>query len=719
MAKQTLLSAFFQPPRGNSLSRSDEIDGKDATKTSKRKRRQIIAPSSLSQVQVTDSHSGDDIKSVISSDVKPKVDDAVMTQQLGRGGEISVTLSPTSPAPALVLDENMIKSTSENGRADECDDNPSSSSKKILDIQSNFVETARVPLPNNYKDDKERNTGSFQNGADECDDNLSSAASSPKEKLNSQSNLVETARVPLPNNYQDDQERSTGSFQNGADECDNNPSSSAASPSKKKLNVQSNLEETVYVPLPNNYKDDQEGNENTGTFQANEGISEYEKLRLRNIKRNHERLVALGLADPMSDPLNPLMGRNGNGTNEGRHTSKSKSKKRRRAQNGAGNGIAQSTMTPTVPLRRSTRKRGMKVPDQGSALDDVIDSTEMHVEKEAEQEQEQFKDSPLVQYEITSSSTSHSKIELEEKKPGKISSLVPYGQRLLSPKANHAIYSLDIFKASSLCSGNGDDGHDSLYNSASSNIDWIVGAGKSGIISIWNHLSMHKNTSESKSCDMVISSGTSHEAEENEQEHTGSEPIISWKGHGGRWIADARFVPAFGESGSNRIYSQPSHLLTAANDGCVCLWDVRSISCQTGAPKCVSTTSKTLHRGGIFSMDVSACTGNSNEIHVCTGSKDKTVAVTTLESITHGKACKPLFVSHHHSAKVGCVAMQQLQLNSGFRSNLIGSTSDDGLVAIHDVRCKTVVNSMTNAHKKPHSIVWHPNKEHLFMTGKL
>jgi hypothetical protein len=393
------------------------------------------------------------------------------------------------------------------------------------------------------------------------------------------------------------------------------------------------------------------------------GLSEYEKLRLRNIKRNHERLVSLGLIDPST----PLPG----SSSMKDEYSQPQRKKRKEAKK-----INRVNTAPSVPVRRSTRNRAtLQENDMNGALDASLKGVECETLSQSlvylEKEEEMFQDSPLVQYSMEPKSSPLGAYKSFE---GPLTSMVPIGPRLSSPQANSALYSLDI----------------SSYNT-NYPIQWVVGAGKSGIVSIWNCGDQSSN-------------------------NEGIDPIISWKSHGGRWIADATFVPSRGDLNSDgSLNSQfigcPSKLLTAANDGNVCLWDLRSSSCSTGTPKNISTTGKLLHKSGIFSMHIDSHGSNYDDLCICTGSKDKTLAVTKLTSIALGPKCSPFFVSHHHTSKVACVQLQ------GRGSALVGSASDDGSVAIHDYRMNQVVANIDYAHIKPHSVVWGPCDEFSFITA--
>ena len=186
------------------------------------------------------------------------------------------------------------------------------------------------------------------------------------------------------------------------------------------------------------------------------------------------------------------------------------------------------------------------------------------------------------------------------------------------------------------------------------------------------------------------------------------DPVLSWKAHSGRWIADAKFLP------DQTPKQTPSRLLTAGNDGTVCLWDLSTVSFSTGAPKLLHRTGKSHHSSGIFCMDTSFPVGNnpssSSEVVICTGSKDKSVVVTPLNSLLRDT---PLWRSDFHTAKVGAVQLK------GRGSTLLLSASDDGLVGLHDYRSPKLAARLDDAHHKPHSVVWDPSAENCFCTAGL
>jgi WD40 repeat protein len=302
-------------------------------------------------------------------------------------------------------------------------------------------------------------------------------------------------------------------------------------------------------------------------------------------------------------------------------------------------------------------------------------------EKIEEEEPEEFTVSPLLQYVMNSD-------EIPEKKPTvageakssleneDITSLSPFGPRLCPPKGLGALYTLQFCPDSYL---------ENFETTTSSKGSWLAGAGKAGIIALWD-CSKSQTLSSSSSEDVI-------------------DPVLSWKAHSGRWIAEARFLPD-----NKKLAATPSRLLSAANDGSVCLWDLTSVSIQSGAPRLLHRTGKELHASGIFAMDVLVGNvNNSADTLICTGSKDKTVALTSLESLA---GSGPIWRSDFHTSKVGAVKLR------GGGSTLLASASDDAIVAIHDYRANTIVAKLRDAHERPHSVVWDPHQENVFMTGK-
>ena len=391
--------------------------------------------------------------------------------------------------------------------------------------------------------------------------------------------------------------------------------------------------------------------------------SEYELLRERNIARNNARLKALGLLVPSSDS----------------NTYSKKKQQRKRSS------VAKVTSKTNFaePKRRSSRLSGAKMNHSDESGQEGVSLENVKVTATIDEvvEEEKFKVSPLFDYQMNDGGTSPT-AETSSKqycngssRSGQIKSLVPSGKRLVPPAGLSAIYSLQFYNT-----------HASVTEPPS---PWIVGAGKAGLIAVWDCNNKSKTT--------------------QEDQISYVDPVLSWKGHGGRWIADARFLPAVATSN----ISIPRRLVTAGNDGTVCLWDLSSTSLTTGAPRLSHRTNKSLHSSGIFSMDVKI---QQDDCLIVTGSKDKSIAVSTLSQLSRDDG--PSWRSHFHTGKVSCVSFSSLTMN------LIASASDDSLVAIHDMRqsgldSNGIVACLEDSHVRPHSAVWMPSSDSKFLTAGL
>jgi len=117
---------------------------------------------------------------------------------------------------------------------------------------------------------------------------------------------------------------------------------------------------------------------------------------------------------------------------------------------------------------------------------------------------------------------------------------------------------------------------------------------------------------------------------------------------------------------------------------------------------------------------------NSNN-YICTGSKDKTLTVTPLHDLMeHGHSCSPTFRSRVHQGTVSCVQMRGSGRGGGGSwegSKLVASASDDGSVVLHDFMggsgsgVVAKLEGESALHVRPHSVVWHPEKEFVLMTA--
>jgi hypothetical protein len=407
-----------------------------------------------------------------------------------------------------------------------------------------------------------------------------------------------------------------------------------------------------------------------------EGLSDYELLRLRNIERNNKRLASLGLLQ------NPI----------GSHHQGNKKQKQRPKKK-----PSRSSTIPTMPTRRSNRNRRSVLDSSNTKINFTEEdtnnlATQVSKVEEPVDEEEIFTVSPLLQYAmvknsddaLTAGNQQHQSENLTDMPRSKDGvSLSPVGPRLIPPKGLKAIYSLD-FCAPHLQSGSR---------------TWLVGAGKAGIVALWD-------------CNYWSSSsaltGQTHSTDEN-----GLDPVLSWKAHSGRWVAEARFLPSIKSTNdsknSSAAASHPPRLITAGNDGTVCCWDLSAVSVRSGVPKLLYQSGTDLHTSGIFSMDISITLGRPV---IATGSKDKTVALSVLEESS--SSVRTFWRSEFHSAKVSAVKLR------GGNSSLLASASDNGYVCIHDYKSAErdgVVTELGHAHERPHSVVWDPGHENILMTG--
>jgi hypothetical protein len=442
-------------------------------------------------------------------------------------------------------------------------------------------------------------------------------------------------------------------------------------------------------------------------------LSEYEQLRLRNIERNNARLTALGLLTTAAAASN--RSHSGNSSNR-RGPPRKKPKIHSRI--------------PQQPVRRSSRNRNPK-PETRNACDggDIANAATSKfktIEEPEAEEEECYTASPLLQYEMSrteknttgnvfakyaadSSIVDDSATGLSCSSPNMC--LAVTGPRFVPPKGLSAIYSLEFWGSSGVDTS-------STSTSGRRNSNWLVGAGKAGLIALWD-------------------TNTGNDNDGNTTDEVFVDPVLSWKAHNGRWIADAKFLPSSTQKTSKQSDSSetPSRLVSAGNDGTVCLWDLSTVSSSTGAPKLLHRTGKSYHGSGIFCMDLSSSSmsptinsssdgkkhinKNSSDAMICTGSKDKSVAVSSLGSLqVAGSTGEPLWRSQFHTAKVGAVKLK------GRGSTLLASASDDGLVALHDFRASgsdsaSLVAKLQDAHHRPHSVLWDPSNEFGFVTAGL
>ena len=109
-------------------------------------------------------------------------------------------------------------------------------------------------------------------------------------------------------------------------------------------------------------------------------------------------------------------------------------------------------------------------------------------------------------------------------------------------------------------------------------------------------------------------------------------------------------------------------------------------------------------------MDVASRDGNSCYC-IETGSKDKTIALSTLSSIQKGNISHgPIWKSNQ------CDKNTSVAINNT-NANMILSASD--IIATYDIRTQEVIREINNAHFWiPDSVMWNPDQQNAFMTSK-
>jgi hypothetical protein len=180
-------------------------------------------------------------------------------------------------------------------------------------------------------------------------------------------------------------------------------------------------------------------------------------------------------------------------------------------------------------------------------------------------------------------------------------------------------------------------------------------------------------------------------------------PLLSWRAHAG-WASGAALL------------SCGSRLLTSGNDGALCLWDLTqtqrggSGSGGSGAPRCVSTTTTALHRGGIWALHAP----RDAEGVLWTASKDGSCAQSVLTpsgSITLTRS----FSGQHR----GVVRAVRAAPGCGGAAAACGGA--DGGICLLDARVggagAGVVRTLAGAHPAVNCVEWHPVVPHALLSA--
>ena len=431
----------------------------------------------------------------------------------------------------------------------------------------------------------------------------------------------------------------------------------------------------------------------------------YEQERLERIQRNMEVMRSLGLGaggsaslsiEKTQPPNLPKIRRNGPTT---------ASRKRK-----------SPPQVPAGPLRRSTRQRG------GNAIDASNESTlAMKSIQEAELvQQQQQEEEPEVHFD--DSSVHH---YICETFPNTLNTTTSHGNDWEgSTPSGKVIKGFRKLPGMFI---------DPLLARAYS-VDWrpglVAAAGKDGYAVVWGSRDLETGYV------VQVANNSSHSDIDSEEMEI--KPLVSGKLHRG-WISDIQLTGintrtstsdnnlgnSGGGSGGGEVSTSGVFLLSAGNDGAVCLWDISKTTTAVAGgkemPRCLARADD-LHSGGIFSMHAM---GNN----VLTGSKDCSVVVSRYD--TGGAFSVVRKYEDLHDGVVKCVRWRpHTDSSSSFVdfSSIFASCGNDRRVRILDIREGGSLGSTSGStsdgivldgfHSTTINCVrWSPVSEHLLLSA--
>ena len=325
-------------------------------------------------------------------------------------------------------------------------------------------------------------------------------------------------------------------------------------------------------PLCNIDQDNEEDEEKEEMKPGFNEMSEYERIRAENIRRNAEFLASLGLEETSKFKAASTVTKTKSTSNSARKRTRSPPPARR------------SSRVANVPPPNYTHE-GISIKLESVVNENVGDSSVSELEEETE-----IDDSNVLKYVMSCEAhVNHQKFTA--KTACNPTSLLLRDHMPLECANLPAIYSLQAHPRDPL----------------------LLAAGKGGYVAVF-HTPFAKRSAFSP---LLASSGEAPEA---------SNVLCSFKAHD-RWVASAQFVDTLnhGQESVANVGTLP--VITASDDATVKLFDVSksyySKKTQSHQPVLL-WTSKTMHDRGIFALDTYGT-------RVVTGSKDRTVAVGTID----------------------------------------------------------------------------------------
>ncbi|CAM9254255.1 unnamed protein product, partial [Ectocarpus fasciculatus] len=207
-----------------------------------------------------------------------------------------------------------------------------------------------------------------------------------------------------------------------------------------------------------------------------------------------------------------------------------------------------------------------------------------------------------------------------------------------------------------------------------------------------------------------------------ESDEAGDNVLMSFRAHN-KWIGSARLLVSGSDGDSPTV-----HVATCADDGIVKVWDASLCRTSHGVGKSrkprLACESREIHDKGIFCMDI------FNDTTMLTGSKDKSVAITEIRishptvKVGHSSVqLRPLSRFDVHSGVVKTVAWQR-PIYDTEAPRMFASGSIDNSVVIKDIRTNNnkadVIISGVYERGGVHTVQWSPEPEqsdHLLLTA--
>jgi len=452
----------------------------------------------------------------------------------------------------------------------------------------------------------------------------------------------------------------------------------------------------------------------------------YEEVRLENIRRNEQFLMTLGLGGGSSLVTTTGTGKNSTSSKSNTNASRSKSKRSataivdkvemlprriqpRRAASAASGGSSSSsgsggTMASTINCAESA----------GDAVDEdaigIIAAEEVpHVEIE-------YDSSAVLQYVLScKKGGDHVNTGVSDVHSSNPTHLPTDTDTVACDTTGSAGLTLCIRGSSSAADNDGDgelwcDDLAAVYSlhTHPTHPHLVAAAGKGGQIAVFSSDRHTTSSSSSSSGNGSIIDIDSVNRGSDSDSHT--DPLLlSFRGHD-RWVSSVRFVDRLSTAATPAIT-----LASAADDGRVMIWDLAlagagiEIGQSESKPKTKAKQPKQLcwshcgHGGkGIFAMDV---LGDS----ILTGSKDRSVSYSILDG--SGEAISMVSSYNLHSGVVKSVSWKGISFMAGSPSHIFASGSQDGSVAVKDTRTNSEDPELyiDSAHSGGvHSVQWCP-----------